>query len=717
MKKIYIMLFLFIGLFSFAQFPKDIVNQHCYDSGWPDVTEDMVETKNAIYILGDRITDDGNQNYDHDIVITKTNHVGELIWQKIFGGSCGDIPASIITDSLGMIYFGCMTCSNDGDIQSGNMGGHDFWIVKIDTSGQIIWEQTYGGSRDDYGAYLIYLENGNILAYGATFSSDHDVNINYGFLDIWLWEINPQGEIINSRVFGSTQPDNIFSLIQTKDGGFFTAARAGWNDGMVNGNHQGGNDVWLLKLDADLNIEWQDLVGGSKYDAGGLGVTELEDGGYIINGITQSSDGDVHGNDFPDVPDQDDIWVVRIDSMGNILWDIALGGDEWESESKVFQNQDGSFTVFGSTKSMNNGDVGGHHYFTQDPHFPNDDIWMVQLSENGELIDQRCFGNTGRDRLRRGVIKKSDSHYLIAGTAWSLPDDTIGDVHGGYESDSYDIWYFEIKDCTQDTLAPLKPLGTDSICLYSEEIYFYYSQINTEEYTTQWQLNPENAGTLNYQQDTATIIWNPEFEGQANLFLNTSTNCGTSPYSDTLEIQVFQTILSQAPAGPDTICTVNNQKSYFIINNPIEPPLVSWYIEPETAGIITSHQDTATITWNISYEGEVELKTSVTNNCGNVEYSPIKTVQLKTCLGVGEQSYRRLKVYPNPAKKYIIFELPQNSKESSLIISDIYGKTIANLSINDEVQIHWNCQNITSGVYFYHIVLGDKNYSGKILIE
>jgi len=715
MKNIYIILFLFTGLFSFAQLPKDIVWQYCYDSGWPDVTEDMVETNNAIYILGERLTDDGNYNYDHDIVITKTNQMGELIWQKIFGGSASEYPSTIITDNFGMIYIGGATYSDDGDVQSGNMGGEDVWVIKIDTSGAIIWEKTFGGSRDDYSAKLLYLENGNILLYTATFSFDYDVNINYGYLDIWIAEMTPDGVIVNSRVFGSSINDNIFSLIQTKDGGFFTAARAGTNDGMVNGSPHGWYDVWLLKLDAELNIEWQKLLGGSKSDSGGKGIIELENG-YIINAKTESFDGDVHGFDYPEVPNQDDIWVVRIDSIGNILWDIALGGDESEYDSKIFQNQDGTFTVFGSTKSMNNGDVEGHHYFTQDPHFPNDDIWMVQLSENGELIDQRCFGNTGRDRLRRGVIKKSDSHYLIAGTAWSLPDDTIGDVHGGYESDSYDIWFFEIKDCAQDTIAPAMPIGADSICLVNEEISYYYSTISITEYSTQWQLNPEAAGILSFLLDTATIIWNPNFEGMANLYLNTTTDCGTSPYSDTLEIYVFQAVLNQAPAGPDTICSVNNQESYFTINNDIEPSLVLWQIEPKTAGIITTQQDTAIITWSISYEGEVSLNTTIINNCGTIEYSPNKQVQLRTCLGVGEQTYSSLKVYPNPAQDYIIFELPKNTKESSLIISDIYGKTIAELNTKDQTQIKWDCTKVTSGIYFYHIVIGGKNNNGKILL-
>ena len=117
----------------YAQLPKDIINQKCYDSGWSDETEDM-----------------------------------------------------LLTD--------------DGDVQSGNLGGLDVWVVKLDTSGIIIWEKIFGGTANDWGAYLLYLENGNILAFGSTHSSDVDVNINYGYLDFWIFEITTDGEIVNSRV-------------------------------------------------------------------------------------------------------------------------------------------------------------------------------------------------------------------------------------------------------------------------------------------------------------------------------------------------------------------------------------------------------------------------------------------------------------------------------------------------------------------------------------
>jgi hypothetical protein len=542
MKALLHILLIVIAITANAQLPKDIINQNCYDSGWPDIAKDMLITENAIYFLGDQNTDD---NHD-DIVLFKTNFNGDLIWVKAYGGSSIDQSLSIIQDNEGFLYFSSGTFSDDGDVQSGNLGGLDSWVVKLDTSGTIIWEKTFGGTANDWGVYLLYLENGNILVYGSTHSSDINVDMNYGGLDFWVFEITVDGEILNSKVFGSTGDENIFSLIQTIDGGFFTAARAGASDGIVNGNYQGNEDMWLLKLDANLNIEWQKLIGGSQYDTGGLGISVLNDGGFIINGLTESSDGDVHGFDFPDIV-QPDLWVVRIDSIGNIIWDIALGGDNFEYSSKVFPNQDGTFTVFGSSKSMNNGDVEGHHYYVYNPTYPGFDIWMVHLSENGEFLDQRCFGNAANNNIYRGIIKISDSHYLLAGTGVSRQADpnspeapTEGEVWCGWESTSKDIWFFEIVDCESfQPEIPANITGEDTICtLYTNQSTYATQIVNPQYELAQWLLQPPEAGALTNLQDSAIIQWEPNFEGQAELRVKSTSSCGESEYSEAKLIEV-----------------------------------------------------------------------------------------------------------------------------------------------------------------------------------
>jgi hypothetical protein len=140
MKKV-IFLIMFIPIWTYSQLPKDIINQNCFDSGWPDEAADMLVTNDAMYFLAEQLTNDGNQNYDNNIVLVKTNSGGSYLWQEVFGGSSSDNPISIIKDDAGHIYIGASTISSDGDAQSAHLGGYDAWVIKIDASGTIIWEK------------------------------------------------------------------------------------------------------------------------------------------------------------------------------------------------------------------------------------------------------------------------------------------------------------------------------------------------------------------------------------------------------------------------------------------------------------------------------------------------------------------------------------------------------------------------------------------------
>ena len=331
--------------------------QGCYGGSENDYATGIVQTDNGYLILGTTESNDGDVSNFHgvyDIWVISIDSLGNLLWERAYGGSSTDYSTNIIIDNNGYYYFGGATYSNDCDVQSGNHGGYDRWIVKIDSEGNIIWEQCYGGSMTEYGGMLKLLSNGNILTYAATFSEDGDVPVNYGYLDDWLMIINTDGDIIESRVYGNINQNNIFDIIETSDGGFFFASKAKVAEGMVQGEPHGMTDVWVVKLDSVMNIEWQKMYGGSKDDYGYRGVLELDDG-YIFLAYTNSNDSDVSG--YHGIPGESrDIWVVRIDTIGNILWQRCTGGYEWDASATIYQSEDGSFLIFAETSS-NNGDV------------------------------------------------------------------------------------------------------------------------------------------------------------------------------------------------------------------------------------------------------------------------------------------------------------------------------------------------------------------------
>jgi hypothetical protein len=325
-----------------AQNNMQIQWQSCYGGSEYDDAGGIVQSENGYLVLGTTGSNDGDVSNFHgvyDIWVASIDSLGNLLWERAYGGSEQEYATNIIKDDSGYYYFGGWVSSNDGDVQSGTHGGYDRWIVKIDGEGNIIWEQCYGGSMTDYGGMLKLLSNGNILTYGATFSDDGDVPINYGYLDDWLMIINTDGDIIESKVYGNIDQNNIFDIIETSDGGFFFASKAKVAQGMVQGEPHGLTDVWVVKLDSAMNIEWQKMYGGSKVDYGYQGVLELDDG-YIFLAYTNSNDSDVSG--YHGTPGESrDIWVVRIDTIGNILWQRCTGGYEWDASATIYQSEDG----------------------------------------------------------------------------------------------------------------------------------------------------------------------------------------------------------------------------------------------------------------------------------------------------------------------------------------------------------------------------------------
>jgi len=524
---------LFLPQPSHAQNNMQISWQACYGTEWPDEAKSIVATEDGYLIFGEvyyDITMGGNG--DQDILIYRVDSTGNMMWSKTYGGSGAEYPNDIIADNQGNFYFGTLSYSDDGNVQSGNHGEADRWIVKIDGEGNIIWEHSYGGSGREYGGYVKLLKNGNILTYGATTSSDGDVPVNYGYLDDWLMIITPEGEIVQSRVYGNMGQNNIFDIVETRDGGFFFATKAEEVQGMVQGTHHGSGDVWAVKLTLEMEIEWQKLYGGSGYDYGNRGVLELEDG-YIFLGLTESDDGDVSGL-HPNEDNYPDIWVVRIDTIGNIMWQKCLGGSSYDySMAGLYPTQDGGFMVVAETTSED-GDVEGfHHYYWMG--LPSYDIWMTKLSAEGELEWSQCYGSYVQDRPAYNVIQKDDDNWIIAATAptFSENDSLVrGDVQCEGHGD-YDFWLFNLKDCSNyQPTTPEPPTGPDTLCHTNDSTSVYTLAPAAGAWGYTWQLHPEEAGTLAQGSLTATISWNTGYQGEVQISAASYNDCGESAFSE-----------------------------------------------------------------------------------------------------------------------------------------------------------------------------------------
>jgi hypothetical protein len=458
MKKLFSVI-IFLSFFCNDNFAQHIQFewQNCFSGPLPDVVYDITPTGDGYLIVGYYSTyTNPAPDYINDVWVIKIDLEGNYQWDKKLGGTLGDAGFKIITAQNGNYYILANSVSYNGDISNDPyFDSLDFWILKIDGSGNIIWERIVGGNAGDYLVTGTPTSDGGLVAIGYTSSNDGEVSIYYGAYDMWLIKMNSSGEKVWDFSIGTTGFDFGTSIIETSDGGFLV--------GGTSRLEEGGNidcspfsdfaESILFKLDSNGNIEWQKCYGGSG-DEGVFDLIETRDG-YLMGCFGQSADGDLTGSGYHVGYNHlgqltDDTWLVKLDFFGNIIWQKCYGGTKEEALRKMFQTQDGGFMLFGNTQSLD-GDVVGNH---SNP--GNYDVWMFKIDSVGTMQWQRCIGSLGTEKIEFAVSQISDVTYVIGANAQQGIDGDLSCI----PPDPYDlgIWAFEITDTTTVSITESKQL-------------------------------------------------------------------------------------------------------------------------------------------------------------------------------------------------------------------------------------------------------------------
>ncbi|MDX1911542.1 MAG: T9SS type A sorting domain-containing protein [Saprospiraceae bacterium] len=303
---------------------------------------------------------------ERDFWVVKLNSQGDLDWQKALGGSNDEDATSVTETNDGGFLVAGHTFSKDGNAQSTGFELFDIWVVKLDNTGNLLWEKRYGGNSEETACCIRKAKSGGYFLAGGTFSNDGNVSGNHGNEDFWVLKLNDEGNIIWQQTMGGAGVEAVQSLFATTDGGCVVIGTSGSiNSGQVIGHH-GMFDAWVVKLSSNGEIEWQKPFGGSNSDYGSS-IIETSGSGYVFMGNTLSTNGDAVGHDG-----SFDVWIVRIDSVGTLLWQQNYGGSDFEGSGGIVQPEDQSFVFCADTRS-NDGDVSGNHS-------NNEDFWIVKLS-------------------------------------------------------------------------------------------------------------------------------------------------------------------------------------------------------------------------------------------------------------------------------------------------------------------------------------------------
>jgi hypothetical protein len=278
-----------------------------------DSGSDIQQTADGGYVLIGRTesSNSGDVGPNHgygDIWVVRLSPSGSLQWQRLFGGS-GDERGNSIrqTTDGGYILTGDTESSNSGNVGS-NHGPPDVWVAKLDTGGNLEWQKVLGGSARDTGSSIRQTGDGGYILTGVTASGNSgDVGPGYNSPDFWVVKLDSSGNIDWQKVLGGTGVDFGKAIEQTTDGGYIlTGYSTSANSGDVGPNHD-SCDAWVVKLDPSGIIQWQRQFGGSEVEWG-MDIQQTSDGGYVFTGNTLSSNsGDVGQNHG-----RNDFWVVKL---------------------------------------------------------------------------------------------------------------------------------------------------------------------------------------------------------------------------------------------------------------------------------------------------------------------------------------------------------------------------------------------------------------------
>ncbi len=291
-----------------------------------------------------------------DLWLVKLDQNREIQWQRTYGGNdAEDLDDIVATNDGGFLITSTSNSIASGDKTTTALGNSDIWILKLDRLGRLEWQRSYGGSGHDSSAQIEKKTNGNFLI-AATSSSGISTTKSEpsrGLGDYWVFEIDPRGEIVWQRTIGGNNGEYFADLQATRDGGYLLSGDSGSEisgDKTVGTN--GFDDLWLVKINATGDIQWQQTYGGNSTEW----LSNLhpsKDGGYFVGAMSGSdagydkSENSQGGRDY---------WMFKISEDGDKCWDKTLGGIGDDQPMFGFEDREGNYVLAGWTDSDASGD-------------------------------------------------------------------------------------------------------------------------------------------------------------------------------------------------------------------------------------------------------------------------------------------------------------------------------------------------------------------------
>ena len=341
------------------------------------------------------------------------------------GGTQNEEAKAVIATADGGYLVLANTQSTDGAIEGKSTSDYDLWLLKFDQTHTLLWQKTIGHAGNDKGNKIVPASDGGFLIAGSTQDLSQGQN---NTTQIWLIKIDAQANLLWEKTYGYQGIDTAYDIIKTSDGGFLisgiidvTASNGAGNVQAKTQKHAGG-DFWVLKVDPIGDLQWSQYYGGTYTDTA-YSAVQTPDGGYFILGTSDSEDVDVSKN-----RGTYDLWLVRIDRRGTLLWEKNFGGSQIDEGVKILALENTNVLIAGTTRSTDQligQNKGGA------------DVWIVQIDSQSDIIWEKTYGGSSFD-LTTNLLKTPNNNFIITGNSRSADQDLT--QNNGYN----DAWVFQI---------------------------------------------------------------------------------------------------------------------------------------------------------------------------------------------------------------------------------------------------------------------------------
>jgi hypothetical protein len=334
--------------------------QKVYPTTYDKTSRDILPTSDGGYIIA------GSTNTstvtDCDVYVMKTDASGNLVWNKQFGGNKPDYAYSMVETTDGNYFI-------TGFSQSFGGGDYDIYVIKIDPSGNLIWQKTYGSWGNEEAREIIKTSDNNYMLVGYTTSSTTSQ-------DAYLMKIDLAGTMLWTKYYGGSNKEFGNSVKQCSDGGYImTGQTFSWGQ---------NGDTYLVRTNSTGDTLWTRMFGSPLADEGVCVVTNNDDSFAFV--VRDSSSADV------------DVRVIKTDANGTMLWNKLYGSSQKDTPKSICTTSDGGYFIGAISRSFG---------------WINPDMWLLKLNSSGDTLWSKHFGSSDHEHCHKA--KEWDNGYIAVG--------------------------------------------------------------------------------------------------------------------------------------------------------------------------------------------------------------------------------------------------------------------------------------------------------------